>query len=106
MQDDRAAAEQEMRAEAEQLTGGPGVVATRSQMRGTLAGTLAFGVIGAVIGLVVGAIFFQGALGTIVSTVAFAGALATFGGVAGGFVGPRRSLSDTPGAADTDATND
>ena len=103
MEDERRQAEQEMRAEAEQLTGGPGVVATRSQMRGTLAGTALWGIVGIVIGLIVGFVFFGGAVGVIVSAVAFGGALATFGGVVGGFVGPRRSLSGTSGGADTDA---
>jgi membrane associated rhomboid family serine protease len=86
---------EQLRREAEGFTGGPGVVATKSQARGSLAGILGGAIVGVLIGVVVGAIFFEGTRGIVITAVALAVAGATFGGVAGGFVGPRKKLKGT-----------
>lgn len=91
----RTAAQQELEREAEGFTGGPGVVASKSQARGSLAGIVGGAILGAILGLIVGLIFFDGALGTIISVVAFAVGGATFGGVSGGYVRPRQKLDAT-----------
>ncbi len=85
--------------EADSFTGGPGVAATKSQMKGSMAGAAVGAIVGALIGVVVGAIFFEGTLGMIISAVSVGLAGATAGGVSGGFVGPRRKLDG--GEADT-----
>jgi uncharacterized protein YcfJ len=90
----RVPSEKEMHQEADSLTGGPGVVATKSQAKGGVAGVIAGAVVGALVGLLVGVVFLEGA-GVIITTVAFAVAGATAGGVAGGFVAPRRRLGPT-----------
>ncbi|HJR45618.1 MAG TPA: hypothetical protein VJ927_08440 [Actinomycetota bacterium] len=82
----------ELEQEAEGFTGGPGVVASKSQAHGSLGGIGVGAIAGGLLGLVVGLIFFSGALGVIIATVVFAVGGATFGGVAGGFVAPRRKL--------------
>ena len=87
-----------MESEAEGFTAGPGVVATKSQAKGSIGGTLIGAVVGALLGLVIGALFLEGA-GMIIAIVAFAVAGAVAGGTAGGFVKPRRDLTD--GGADT-----
>ena len=89
---DLSAPKTELEQEAEGFTGGPGVVASKSQARGSLGG-IGVGVIaGGLLGLVVGLIFFSGALGVIIAVVAFAVGGAVFGGVAGGAVAPRKKL--------------
>lgn len=90
--DPRTHGQQELEKEAEGFTGGPGVVASKSQARGGLGGLAAGAVVGALLGLLVGALFFDGALGVVIAVVAFAVGGATFGGVAGGFVAPRKKL--------------
>ncbi|CAN5654824.1 hypothetical protein BH24ACT26_BH24ACT26_12230 [soil metagenome] len=100
MPDERAQARKDMRHEAEHLTSGPGLVASKSQARGSLAGIVAGILGGAALGLVVALIAFSGSTRAIViSVIAFAVAGMTFGGVVGGFVKPRRKLQET----DTDA---
>ena len=100
MADDRTEARQEMREETESLTGGPGVVATKSQARGGLAGTFLGAIVGAIIGLVVGLLAFsETGRAIVISVVCFAVGGATFGAVVGGFLVPRRKLQRT----DTDA---
>ncbi|MFN2488158.1 MAG: hypothetical protein ABR529_00135 [Actinomycetota bacterium] len=96
MADERAEAREEMRVEAESLTSGPGVVATKSQARGSLAGVVGGILLGALVGLVVGAIAFsESGRALVISVIAFAVAGMTFGGVVGGFVTPRRKLRHT-----------
>lgn len=95
MSDPRGEAQRELEREAEGFTGGPGVVASKSQARGGLAGIAGGAIVGAILGIVVGLIFFSGGLGLIISVVAFAAGGATFGGVAGGFVRPRQKLDGT-----------
>ena len=96
MTDDRTEARQEMREEAESLTGGPGVVASKSQARGGLAGAITGAVIGAIVGLVIGLLAFsETGRAIVISVVSFAVAGATFGGVVGGFVTSRRKLQRT-----------
>ncbi len=92
MDDARSRAQRELEEEAEHLTGGPGVVASKTQARGSLGGIAVGTVVGALIGLVVGLLFFEGALGITVSVVAFATGGATFGGIAGGSFAPRKKL--------------
>ena len=88
----RSRGQRELEQEAEGFTGGPGVVASKTQARGGLGGMIAGIVVGAILGLIVGALFFSGSLGLIISVVAFAMAGATFGGVAGGSFAPRKKL--------------
>ena len=92
MNDVRDAGQRELEREADGFTGGPGVVATKSQARGSLGGIAGGAVVGALLGLIIGVLFLEGALGVIIATVAFAVGGATFGGVAGGFVRPRQKL--------------
>lgn len=95
MADDRTNAQRELEREADSFTGGPGVVASKSQARGGLAGIAGGTIIGAVLGLIVGLIFLEGTLGVVIAVVAFAAGGATFGGVTGGFVRPRQKLEGT-----------
>lgn len=88
----RSQGQRELEQEAEGFTGGPGVVASKTQARGSLGGIAVGAIVGAVLGLIVGALFFPGTLGLIISAVAFAMAGATFGGVAGGSFAPRKKL--------------
>lgn len=88
----------DMEREAEHFTGGPGIVATRSQARGGLAGIVIGGLIGAVIGAIIGAIAFQGTKGLIIGAVVVAVAGATAGGVSGGVVATDKNV--TRGDAD------
>lgn len=90
--DARTRGQQELEKEAEGFTGGPGVVASKTQARGGVGGIAVGVVVGALLGLLVGALFFDGALGVVIAVVAFAVGGATFGGVAGGFVAPRKKL--------------
>jgi uncharacterized protein YcfJ len=92
--DDRAEARRAMRDEAEGFTGGPGVVASKSQRRGSVAGILLGAVAGALIGLALGALLFSGR-GIVIVAIVGAVAGATFGGTVGGFLVPRRKLEDT-----------
>ncbi len=87
-----------MEQEAEHFTGGPGVVATRSQARGGVAGSLIGGLIGAVIGAIIGAMVFEGTKGLIIGAVVVAVAGATAGGVSGGVAATDKNV--TGGDAD------
>jgi len=91
----RVPSQEEMKQEAEHLTGGPGVVATKSQARGSLAGLLGGVIVGALIGVLIGLLLFDGTVGVVITTIAFGVAGATFGAVSGGFVAPRRKLGST-----------
>lgn len=73
-----------MEDEGEGLVLGPGVLATRSQARGTGAGFLLGLFAGALFGLVAGIVIFQGRTGAIVITIV---AFAVAGVVAGHLVG-------------------
>ncbi len=92
MDDARSRAQRELEEEAEHLTGGPGVVASKTQARGSIAGVVVGAVAGALIGLIVGLLFFEGTLGITVSVISFATGGATFGGLAGGSFAPRKKL--------------
>ncbi|MDP9067608.1 MAG: hypothetical protein M3N53_04545 [Actinomycetota bacterium] len=92
MDDERSRAQRELEEEAEHLTGGPGVVASKTQARGSLAGLVGGLVVGAILGAIVGVLFFQGTLGIVISVIAFATGGATFGGLAGGSFAPRKKL--------------
>jgi len=70
--------------EAEHFTGGPGVVATKSQARGATVGTVAGALVGALVGFVLGALMFEGARSIAITTIAIAVAGGVFGAVAGG----------------------
>jgi hypothetical protein len=90
-------ADAEMRAEADSLVGGPGLVATESQSKGSLGGIALGAVVGGLLGLGIGALLFS-QLGMILTTATGLVGGATVGGVVGGFLrpqakeGPRRSL--------------
>lgn len=88
----RARGQRELEQEAEGFTGGPGVVASKTQARGGLGGIVAGTIVGAILGLIVGVLFFEGTLGIVIAVVAFAVGGATFGGVAGGSFAPRKKL--------------
>ncbi len=90
--DARARGQRELEQEAERFTGGPGVVASKTQARGSLGGIVAGVIVGAILGLIVGALFFSGSLGLIISVVSLSVAGATFGGVLGGSVAPPNKL--------------
>ena len=92
MEDPRTRGKRELEEEAEGFTGGPGVIASKSQARGAAGGVALGAVAGAIIGLVIGLLFFEGALGIVISVVAFAVGGVTFGGLAGGSFRPRQKL--------------
>jgi hypothetical protein len=91
----RVPSQEEMKQEAEHFTGGPGVAATKSQARGSLVGLAAGMLVGALLGALVGLLIFEGTLGVVITTIAFGVAGATYGGVTGGFVAPRKRLGPT-----------
>lgn len=88
-----------MEKEAESFTGGPGVVATKSQARGATGGGLVGLIIGAVLGAILGAILFKGAFGMLIGAIALGAAGLVAGGVSGGATNPARNLDH--GEADT-----
>ena len=88
----RAQGQRELEEEAEGFTGGPGVVASKTQARGSLGGMLAGAIVGAILGLIIGVLFFEGTLGIVIAAIVFAVGGATFGGVAGGSFAPRKKL--------------
>lgn len=92
---DETSTDPNMAEEAEHLTGGPGVVVTKSQARGGLAGIVLGGIAGAAAGAILGVLLFEGRTAVIIAVVAFAVAGATFGGVAGGFLGPKRNVDES-----------
>jgi hypothetical protein len=75
------------------LTGGPGVVATKSQAQGATAGIAIGSLVGGIIGLVVGLIALEGAAIAIpIITFAVGGAVAA--GVFGGFFKSQKTRED------------
>lgn len=83
---ERAAAHQE----TDSFTGGPGVVATKSQARGSIAGALIGAVVGALLGLLVGLLADFMVVGIVVGAVGGA----VVGGVAGGGQNTKQKLGD------------
>ena len=83
---------EQLRREAEGMTGGPGVVATKSQARGSLAGVVGGGILGFLLGMIIGAIFFSGGRNMWITAIVLTVAGLVVGGVAGGIAGPRRKL--------------
>jgi predicted lipid-binding transport protein (Tim44 family) len=81
--------------EAEHFTGGPGVVATKSQARGATGGIVAGALLGALVGFLIGALMFEGARSIIITTVAIAVAGGVFGAVAGGIGRSMKKLERT-----------
>jgi F0F1-type ATP synthase assembly protein I len=79
------------RDEVDSLTGGPGVVATKSQAQGALVGILVGAIVGAILGGLVGLLADFLIVGLIVGAVA--GAVVT--GVAGGGQRPKQKLGST-----------
>ena len=94
---DRVAAQREMHEEADSFTGGPGVVASKSQARGSMGGMVIGAIVGAILGLVVG-LFMEHTTGLVISIVAFTIAGIVAGGVSGGFVRPKKTVP--PSGAD------
>lgn len=92
--DPRVASQEEMEQEGRAITGGPGIVGTKSQMQGAGLGILLGTIVGGLIGLGAGLVFFEGAT-VIVTLVVGVVAGATFGFTAGGFVGPVKKLDGT-----------
>jgi hypothetical protein len=74
------------------MVAGPGVVATKSQTKGSIIWALVGAVIGAVIGLLVG-LLIGGGSAVIIAMLCFAAAGVVGGGTVGGFVRPKH---DTP----------
>lgn len=87
MSDPKETSWAEMEAESEHMTGGPGVVATKSQAQGAVGGGLVGAVIGGLVGLAIGQIAFDGE-STIITIVVGVVAGLVFGGVSGGIVLP------------------
>jgi len=81
--------------EAEHFTGGPGVVATKSQARGATSGIVAGALVGALVGFLIGALLFEGTRSIIIATVAIAVAGSVFGAVAGGIGRSMKKLERT-----------
>jgi predicted lipid-binding transport protein (Tim44 family) len=81
--------------EAEHFTGGPGVVATKSQARGASGGIIAGALLGALVGFLIGALLFEGARSIIIAAVAVAVAGGVFGAVAGGIGRSMKKLERT-----------
>ena len=81
--------------ETDSFTGGPGVVATKSQARGGLLGAVIGGVIGALLGLVIGLLADVLVVGIVVGAVAGS----VVGGVAGGGQNAKRARAN-PDEAD------
>ena len=79
--------------EGRSLTGGPGVVATKSQAKGALGGGVVFAIIGALIGLVIGLVAFEGPMIVITAVVGGVAGL-VFGGVAGGVTKSMKETTD------------
>ena len=73
---------------AEHLTGGPGIVATKSQARGALGGIVIGAIVGAIIGLIVG-LLLQGPSIWIAPIVFAVGGLVA-AGVFGGYFNSQR----------------
>ncbi len=79
--------------EGRAFTGGPGVVATKSQAKGAVGGGMLFAIIGALIGLVIGITAFGGAMVVITAVVGGVAGL-VFGGVAGGVTKSMKETTD------------
>ena len=77
-------------AETDAFTGGPGVVATKSQARGGVVGAVVGAVAGALLGLVVGLLADVLVVGIVVGAVAGS----VVGGVAGGGQNPKKKLGE------------
>lgn len=75
-------------AETDSFTGGPGVVATKSQARGSVAGAVIGAIVGALLGLVIGLLADVLVVGIVVGAVAGS----VVGGVAGGGQNPKQKL--------------
>jgi hypothetical protein len=75
------------------LTGGPGVVATKSQAQGATAGIAIGSIVGAIIGLIVGLIALEGAA-TVIPVITFAIGGAVAAGVFGGFFKSQKTRED------------
>ncbi len=78
------------RAETESFTGGPGVVATKSQARGGVMGAVIGAVVGAALGLVIGLLADVLVVGIVVGAVGGS----VVGGVAGGGQNPKQKLGE------------
>ena len=91
--EDRTRGDQaEQREELAGVVAGPGVVASKSQARGSVAWASAGAIIGAVIGLIAGLISSSGSSGIAIFVIAFAVAGLVAGGVSGGIARPRQKL--------------
>jgi uncharacterized protein YcfJ len=74
------------------MVAGPGVVATKSQAKGSMMWALIGAIVGGLFGAIIGA-FMGGGGAMVIAIVCFAAAGAIGGGTVGGFVRPK---SDTP----------
>jgi hypothetical protein len=100
--DERAEAREEMRREAEGLTAGPGVVASKTQARSALGWGTAGAVVGALIGVALGLTVFGGTVrAVVISAVAIAVAGTVFGAVAAGTTRPAEKIQGRETDADT-----
>ncbi|MDQ4143916.1 MAG: hypothetical protein M3198_09280 [Actinomycetota bacterium] len=82
--------------ETDSFTGGPGVVATKSQARGSIAGVIVGAIVGALIGLVIGLLADVLVVGIVVGAVGGS----VVGGVAGGGQNAKRARQNKPDEAD------
>ena len=92
---ERVPSEREMAQEGDSFTGGPGVVATKSQARGALTGISLGAIAGAIIGAILGAIIFGGVSGIAITAICLAVAGAVFGAVTGGNVNAKGNVGPT-----------
>jgi outer membrane lipoprotein SlyB len=100
--DERAEARDEMRREAEGLTAGPGVVASKTQARSAVAWGTAGAFAGALVGIVLGLTVFGGTVRAVVlAGIAIAVAGAVFGAVAAGTTRPAEKIRRQDSDADT-----
>ena len=82
--------------ETDSFTGGPGVVATKSQGRGAMAGAIVGALVGALLGVVIGLLVDNIVVGIVVGAVAGS----VVGGVAGGGQNAKRARQNNPHEAD------
>ena len=92
---ERVPSERELQEEGEHFTGGPGLVATKSQARGGIGGATLGAIVGAIAGGILGALIFGGVAGILISAICVAVAFGVAGGVIGGGQNPKTNVEPT-----------
>jgi hypothetical protein len=91
----RVPSQSEMQEEGDSFTGGPGVVATKSQARGGAAGAFIGLLVGGGVGALIGALFLDGGSAMVITTIVGAVAGAVSFGVFGGILNSSKNVSPT-----------